>query len=162
MRSSTWLDHRQHQLHLPLCQKPRRRQFGRIGHTASRVGTSIMHGRSRLQHSSRRVNRSQPMPMDPDPEAEFLHGIRLGALFFLLSTPLACPTALRRRTPGLSEGRVSRPADKTWRSITDVIQIPEYLLSDPAALFFNACPPLSCTQTSQSKTRPLSSPEMAC
>ncbi|KAM6476211.1 hypothetical protein HDV62DRAFT_255881 [Trichoderma sp. SZMC 28011] len=120
MRPSTWLDHRQHQLQLPLCQKPRRRQFGRIGHTASRVGTSIMHGRSRLQHSSRRVNRSQPMPMDPDPEAEFLHGIRLGAFFSYYPHPSPVQP-LRRRTPGLSEGRASRPTDKTWRSITDVI-----------------------------------------
>ncbi|KAL6790085.1 hypothetical protein J3E68DRAFT_413225 [Trichoderma sp. SZMC 28012] len=66
-----------------------------------------MHGRSRLQHSSRRVNRSQPMPMDPDPEAEFFTWNPSWCLFSLLSTPLACPTALRRRTPGLSEGRVS-------------------------------------------------------
>ncbi|KAL7906706.1 hypothetical protein GGI35DRAFT_91766 [Trichoderma velutinum] len=84
-------------------QKPRCRQFGRIGHTASRVSTSIMHDRSRLQHSSRRVNRSQPMPMDPDPEAEFYME---SVPFFAIHTP-HLPIALRRRTPGLPEGRVS-------------------------------------------------------
>ncbi|KAL7951090.1 hypothetical protein V8C42DRAFT_308475 [Trichoderma barbatum] len=77
--------------------------YGRIGHSAWLVSTSIMHGRSRLQHNSRRVNRSQPMPMDPDPEAEILPGIRA---FLAIHTPL-CEVGRWASLPGWPEGRVS-------------------------------------------------------